>query len=212
MGQPLRGVAMQNGFLYEIIVKIIVALNYLNLVELFKCVARRLTTVEENKKASINIAIDIFIVMKWVLIIIFWANQWSEYWYSFVAFYLIAFNLHTYFYYHIWEDRAITNVQISIERVKRRFVNLILAIAFSTVCYAYLYAVCFRDQFTWAYGVSTNIAAIQYSMANIFGGSNDIVKPNTDIGEMILISQLIVTFLFITIIMSRSIPQFEVKE
>lgn len=63
---------MLNGFLYEIINAVVLGANYLNLVELYKSLARRLTPPGASSEVLIrnsNIAIDIFVVLKWALVI-----------------------------------------------------------------------------------------------------------------------------------------------
>jgi len=92
---------MENGFIFKIVDTITVSLNYLNLVELFKLVAGKLTpesSLTAEKIKNCNIAIDIFIVVKWLLVVFLWANNITGSFWTVLTLYLIWSNYHTYFY------------------------------------------------------------------------------------------------------------------
>ena len=128
---------MENGFLYSAFKTTIDNLKYLNLVELFKTVAVK---INPNKKVSYSrIATDIFIVLKWFLLFVIWILSKTNCFLTFFVWYLIATNIYTYFYYHIWCDEALDTSGHNNDRIRRRFMNLILAVAFSDFCFAYLY-------------------------------------------------------------------------
>ena len=121
--------------------------------------------------------------------------------------YLIITNVYTYFYYHIWDKESLKNVGKDWDLVRRRFINLILAISFSEFSFAYLYAHQYVDEFTW-YTYGSQVAqSIWFSVSNSLAANYDAVKIASPLGYSIAMIQLTITFIFITIIVSNSIPQ-----
>lgn len=203
---------MKNGFIYAFTDTFLNCLNKLNLVEFLKFIAKRLTKEQYKELENMNIAIDVYIVMKWVAIICFWYNSLNGLIYVLVTGYLIFTNLQTYFYYHVWSTRAVVNEQISIDRVRRRFVNLILAIGYSVVCYAYLYQVCYPSHFiNWPSNFSPWLYSLHFSLTTAIKGSGNLA-PVTNTALLIMTSQFVSTFIFLSIMLSRSVPQFTQKE
>lgn len=199
---------MNNGFIYPLIEKVIQFLNGINVVEFFKFVAEYYTSVKEKKEIikNKNIAIDVFIVLKWVIVLSFWLTGWKVFFAKIVVFYLLFMNLHTYFYYHVWCDRAISEEGSTHERLKRRFVNLLLAIGFSIISYGYLYHICYMNEFSWPSGAPKLLDAIQFSIANFITGTSKVEVVSNE-GNVLVISQYILTFMFVAIVLTRSIPQ-----
>ncbi|WP_018703820.1 hypothetical protein [Anaeromusa acidaminophila] len=203
---------LKNGFIYYFINIILISFNKINLVELFKTIARSLVKETNKQIESQNIAIDIFIVSKWLFVFILWINYIDGYWYRLFTWYLIITNLHTYFYYHVWHIRAVTNEQVSPERMRRRFINLLLAIAFSVFSYAYLYQVCYSNHFEgWPENYSFWLTSLFFSLTNSVKGSGLLV-PITEQGLLIMASQFATTYMFLAIMISRSVPQFDKKK
>lgn len=201
---------MQNGFIIEIIKAIVNSLYYFNLVELFKTIAKKLA--QPNARPSIkikysNFAIDFFILLKWLFVFVVWKNGIANTFITGTVFYLVFTNIYTYFYYHVWVDS--TSQSITYERNIRRFVNLILAYSFSNYCYGYLYAVPFYNDMTWGLlpVIDKDHNALLFSIANSLTSSVAGVATNTTIGNFISVSQVSLSFIFISIILSKSIPQ-----
>lgn len=199
---------MLNGFLYEIINSLVLGANYLNLVELFKSLARKLTPLGVSQEVLIrnsNIAIDIFVVLKWALVIFLWFNGIANPFWTVFVFYLVWSNLHTYFYYHLWK----TDTGSGFERAKRRFVNLIQAVAFLDIAFGYLYATVFYDDFTWSnlIGSSRHASALLFSISQSFFIGSDIAHPLTLSGEILVLVQVAVAFIFVVILLAKSLPQ-----
>lgn len=192
---------MKNGFLYIAIRTVLDHLKYLNLVELFKVIAIKLNP--HNTTASSRIAVDGFIVLKWFFVTIIWFTTKTNCFLTFFVWYLIATNIYTYFYYHIWTDDALSTSGYDNDKIRRRFVNLILAVAFSDFCFAYLY------RFPYSVDFSNHDTGnfIWFSVSNSLAANYSVVQPQTDIGNSVAMIQLILTFVFVTIIVSRSIPQ-----
>lgn len=203
---------MKNGFIYPIANFLIKVFEKLNLVQLFKFLAAKLADKNnrDQQKAYSGIAIDLFIVLKWLFVFIVWYSNTTSTVITVLVWYLILANLHTYFYRHVWCDDAFDTSSMTIDRARRRFISLIQAFAFSSACFAYLYVVPYSNHFCW--GGETNLVpssihSFWYSISNSVTASYDLVKPVTEFGQTISMIQLIITFIFVTIVLSRSIPQ-----
>ena len=96
--------------------------------------------------------------------------------------------------------------------MRRRFVSLVIAIAFSVLCYAYLYQICYPSHFVnWPNNFTPWLSSMHFSLTNSIKGSGTLV-PVTDIGLFVMTSQFISTYIFLAMMISRSIPQFTQKK
>lgn len=201
---------MKNGFIYIVTKFILDNLRYLTLVELFKYVGRLLNPNKNNidsKLAFSRTSVDIFIFLKWFLILVLTKfNVNSNFW-TVVTWYLLITNVYSYFYYHIWTDEALNTESFSMDRTRRRFVTLMLAVGFSDLCFSYLYKVPYKCDFEWSDNLATFTKSTWFSISNSLAANYDAVKPITDFGYNVSMTQLIVTFIFLTIILSKSVPQ-----
>lgn len=198
---------MQNGFIISTVKEIINAFYYLNLVEFFKFIAKKLTPINSSQDIIIrnsNIAIDIFIILKWLFIFLIWKVGVDNTFMTFFVFYLIITNIYTYFYYHVWLK---VTQPLTYERNIRRFINLILAYSYSNFCYGYLYSVPYYSEMNWTQGFNKDINGLLFSIANSLTSSIEGVKILTTMGNWISVSQVSLSFFFISIILSKSIPQ-----
>jgi len=201
---------MKYGFIYEIFKAIIEGLKYLSLVELFKFIAKKLNpTPTDERKATIysRVAVDIYITLKWILLIIFLLTSLNGFWSCLIIWYLIITNIHTYFYYHVWDKAAINLLEADEHCLRRRFINLLLAITFSNISFAYLYYTYYSNGFNWDNSGITRLHSIWYSISNSVAANYNGISPSTDLANSVSMIQLLITFLFVTIIISRSIPQ-----
>jgi hypothetical protein len=198
------------GFLYIAISWVIDNLQFLNLVEFFKFLARKFNEAPSDKiqVAYYNrIGTDTFITVKWIYLIILWHYQISNKFAISVTWYLLITNVFTYFYYHIWAKDAISANVIPIDQVRRRFLNLVFAAIFSTLCFSFLFSVPYRAEFAWKAGQVDKLHAILFSFSNSLAANYEDVKPVTNFGNIIANLQLLVSFIFFTVILGRSIPQ-----
>lgn len=200
---------MKDGFLYPIINFVVKYLDYLNLVEFFKATARALNPKKSDNDATRTYerwAVDLFVTSKWIYIIIIWCRHTKNTFTTIFVWYLLISNLYTYFYRHIWCDDAINpNSSRYIERVRRRFYNLFLAFSFSNFCFAYLYRLPYSKEYSWGQTNDCNaIHSIWFSVSNSIAANYNYVSPISDIGNNIAMIQLIITFIFITIIIGKS--------
>lgn len=202
---------MKNGFIYPFFDDLFSKLYYLNLVEGFKKLATLFNKQKGNKEqndAYKRIGTDVFIVFKWILLLVFWKFKITHWTITVFVWYLIVTNLYTYFIYHIWDKGALKTDDYLIDRTRRRFLNLMLAVAYSITCFAYLIEVPYVSDFNWGDKLPvTAFHAIQFSFSNSLAANYSVISPKTDDGNLICNLELIITFVFVTIILSRSIPQ-----
>ena len=124
-----------------------------------------------------------------------------------LVWYLLFSNIYTYFYYHIWKDDSNNNIHDTPVRIRRRFINLGFSIVFSNLCFAYLYRYQYFCEFKWDYTSSLDSQAIWYSIANSLAVGYKPVEVLSKIGADISTFQLILSFVFLTMILSNSIPK-----
>lgn len=199
---------LKYGPIYKTIELFIEIFKYLNVVELFKALAKQI--YKKNTLLSSRVGVDVFIIMKWLFIILLWKFQVSSRLVNIIIWYLIATNLYTYFYYHIWTDDLVKG-HFKFGRIKMRFINLMLALTFNITCFAYLYVLPFTKNFQWIDNSSKNIDALLLSISNSFTMTYAYAYSITKIGQTLMLFETIITFIFLTIILSNSIPQIKGK-
>mgnify|MGYP001224350217 CR=1 FL=1 len=195
---------MNNGFIYVGTDKLISILKWLNIIELIKIIVWKASKASTSKR-NCNIAIDVFIISKYVLVLLLWAKCVNNICATSIVVYLILSNIFVYFYYHIWKSRISDQ-----DHAKRKFINLITSIAFMIICYGYLYCIPFASQFKWTL-IDGHVwfAATRLSISNSFTLSAE-VAPITLFSQTLVLSQQVISFGFIAIILSQSIPTKEV--
>jgi hypothetical protein len=201
---------MRYGFIYELFRVLIEGFRFLNLVELFKIIGQKLNPYPNDiniRTTYVRVSVDIFIISKWLLVLTIFFTSSSNLFLCFLVWYLIITNVYTYFYYHVWDSRAINQSENDDHSLRRRFINLLLAISFSNLAFAYLYSNYYSNQFSWGVAGINLMHAIWYSITNSISGNYSLVNPISDLGYSISMLQLVISFVFITIVVSRSIPQ-----
>ncbi len=200
---------MKNGFLYIGFKFIFDNLKYLTIVEWIKELAYLIsgeTGTSDKKKKYGRVAVDIFIIAKWILVFFLWSCVKTNSFWTFLVWYLILTNIYSYFYYHNWDDEAFTATSFDIDRIRRRFVNLFLAISYSNLSFAYLYNKVYSSEFQWSDKVITDSKSIWFSISNSLAANYGAVAPLSDLGNSIAMIQLSITFVFVTIILSKAFP------
>lgn len=200
---------MKDGVIYIFAKFIIDKLCLLNLVEYFTKFGLKINPDKGNPDmvdTYKRTAIDTFILLKWLFIIWVWAYGSVNPWIVGITWYLLISNLYTYFFHHIWTDHAMNSNTYDENRIRRRFINLLLALMFSNVCFAYLYRFPYVSHFTWTYE-PTSLHSLWFSISNSFAANYSVVSASTGFGNSVAMIQLMITFIFVTIIISRSIPQ-----
>lgn len=201
---------MKNGIIFTIFKFFIEKLNYLSLVEFFKYVFKKVFSNPSNIQSVVTasrIGVDVFIIFKWTFVIVAMNQEWNSKLVSYFIWYLIYSNLYTYFYYHVWSKEAMNTEDFEIDRIRRRFVTLMLSIGFSNLCFAYLYRFVYLNDFDWSDKIPLNTKSLWFSFANSLTANYEYVKPINESGVEITLTQLIVSFIFLTIILGKSIPQ-----
>lgn len=201
---------MKNGIIYSVLKIVLDGLNYLSLVELFKYISIKSFAKANDpisKRTASRIAVDLFIIIKWLFVLLAFFYGWSSPFLTALVWYLIYSNLYTYFYYHLWSRESMNTENFDIERVRRRFITLMLSIGFSNVCFAYLFRIPYLTDFEWSDKIPLNTKAVWFSFANSLTANYEFVKPITQDGASITVTQLIISFVFITLILGKSIPQ-----
>lgn len=200
---------MDSGFLIPIIDKMINCLKKLNIVEYFILLIIYLGKKINRQRDYYyyrSIAIDIFIIIKWLIITSFIILNISNGFCTFIVWYLILTNLLTYFYYHVWDSEKKDSLYFYFTRIKRRFINLLLAICYSIFCFSYLYYLPYSTQFDWGNSNPNFLQSLIYSISNSLTSSYQGITPLTTFINSILIIQLLIMFIFISILLSSSIP------
>lgn len=205
---------MNNGFITPVVNWLIHCLQYMSVVEHFKNLAvwcnRKLRkddiTSDEIRDVK-NIAIDIFIVAKWVFIIAVIALEINRPAIKYIVVYLIAANLFTYFFHHVWQNGF--SKRSDIESQRRRFVSFVLSLGFYLVCYAYLYEFHYASEIMWPDNVIDTTNAVFLSIANAFTLTYGGFAPETQTVRVIFATELINTFFFFVIIVVNSIPNLQ---
>jgi hypothetical protein len=213
---------IDNGFVYPIFNFLVKLLYYLNVVELFKWITvqivsmlNRNTTDQNLKKRRLrmfrNHSVDFFIILKFLYIfyVIYYHQQ--GFWFTLISIYLLIFNAYIYFYYHIWEEGAIKGEYFTIHRTRRRFINLIQSVLFMQLIYAYLYSIPFRSNFTFKVKTNLFIESLLYSFSHTFPYNFDLISAKTLTGHLIDLSEVILAFIFLTVVLSQSIPKVNTK-
>lgn len=200
---------VSNGPLYLIVDWVIVTFQLVSPIEWKKRAAIKLlraNSVEEKRRIA-NVAIDVFIASKWSFILTLWALGERHWFFVGAAIFLLIMNLHTYFWYHLWVIETGAPVQGVQFRERRRFVNLIQAVAFSMVTYAYLYHRVLDAGFTWPPKTVPWLAALIFSIGNSLTGFAGDLKPESSIAQAVTVSQLLMTFVFVAMLLSNSVPR-----
>lgn len=199
----------QYGYIYPILNKCLNFLRYLSLVEGFKYIGKIFAEQGDAQK-SINYArfsVDIFITLKWVFIVILLAIKVNNALLVSIVWYLLVTNIYTYFYYHTWSSEILSDSYFDADRIKRRFTTLSLAISYTIFGFAYLYRVPYSNDFSWNNNMPTFFQSLWFSISNSLTANYDQVKPITNFGYSVSMIQLLMMFVFLTIIIGGTIPQ-----
>lgn len=198
-----------NGPVFVVIDQTVCALRRLSLVEWLKYLGVRFSGVSdaEAKRRLSNFVIDVFIALKWAVLLLAWyCGDANPVFVGFIV-YLLLMNMHTYFWYHLWVVESPRMTVDSHQRERRRFVNLVLAMAFSICTYAYFYQCVFPNDFEWPASAARWAAALKFSIGNALTGSTGDLAPKSTLAYVLTASQLAMTFVFVAMLLNNSIPK-----
>jgi len=199
-----------NGFIYPLVNSLMNILKKINLVEGFKYISKLLASKTGSRETQLKysrIAVDLFITFKWLFIFWILLAGINKIWIVIIVWYLLFTNLYTYFYYHTWSTEILIDVKFNVDRIKRRFTNLIQAISFSLFGFTYLYFIPYSSEFYWVDDQPVFIQSLWFSILNSLTASYEQVKPISNLGNTIANIQLIMMFVFLSIIIGGSVPQ-----
>jgi hypothetical protein len=213
--------ASDNGFIYPIANSVILLLYYLNIVELFKWIAVQLMKLYYSKSIDVikvnrkirkarNISVDLFIFLKFLYVLMAWYFKGDSYLLTAVAIYLLWINSFTYFYYHLWEEGNIRGEYATVHRTRRRFINLLQSLLFMLIVYCYLYSIPFNEHFASEEKLST-LQYVLFTTSISFPFEFKVISAISELGQGLVMSQVLLSFLFITILLSQSIPKANKK-
>lgn len=153
----------------------------------------------------VNDTIDVFILLKWLFLgaLIFWR---MDFWLSDLLVYaLIFFNAFSYFYDHGWQRQIVLRTDLKSQR--RRFLNMLQAILFYLVGYAYLYQFHVAAEIVWPSAESPDFFdAFYLSVANAFTLTYPGFEPCTSYVRGLFLTELACTFVFFTVLISAAVP------
>lgn len=193
---------LENGIFLPLFSLMVFLLNKINLVEWFKLGAIKIFSKSRKTSTKMlgNIAIDIFILLKYLFVFIVWVKYAGHFLIISFVIYLLFMNLFTYFYYHVWNQSGI----FDIDRMRRRFLALMLSFVFSIFCFTYLTEVAFFNEFVWPENLDS-YTALKNSFNNTFALGS--IEPTSTLGEFINYAQKIHSFIFLSIILTTSVPK-----
>lgn len=200
---------MKNGFLIIGFSWFIEKLVWLNADELLKklgiyFISSAARENDDTLKTCRNAIIDCFILAKWTFILLAFLNSWSNDLVFWVTWYLLATNVFGYFYHHAWGSPHKRQYDTLSQR--RRFVNFLLAIGFYIMCYAHLYMNFYALDIGWTEDGVNKTDAIYLSVANAFTLTYGDFRALTQTARVVFMSELITTFIMLTIVLANSVP------
>jgi hypothetical protein len=197
--------------IFSLVEAITLCLHWLNAVEWLKWVVKAAYR-RFNKRSPVAAAAqldpftaDLFIIGKWVLLLWWLVHESYSPVRTWITAYLLFTNVFTYFHYHAWKIMSVGRY-LTAERIQRRLINSILAVAYSMVAFSYLYGGPFRASMTWSASVdSPRMEALLFSITNSLTVGYGSVQPGTLGARALCTSQLVNMFFFATIIVSASL-------
>lgn len=202
---------LKNGFIYPLMDTVITFMcKYLCVVEPIKLLFEKLKFPSADPNEGLinsRFAVDVFIIIKWFLVSLFWVLSLTGVFTTIIVWYLLISNVLTHFYHNLWIEELQSDDHISVHRIRRRFSTLMLAISFSIFGFAYLYAVPYHDNFQWDIHGNIFWDSIFYSTANSMTMTYGPVTPLLHTGHVISVIQLGIMFVFFSMLLSGTLPQ-----
>jgi hypothetical protein len=162
----------------------------------------------EKKRKLSNFAVDIFMVVKWIFVsCVLIAGIYSNI-IALLVLYLLFYNAFSYFLYHGWGssfDPPKLVGAAALQRERKRLLSFLLAIFFSFVGFAYVYAVCIPERLEWP--TSPNwLDAIYLSISNSFTLTYSGFQPLDQLARGALLLQVLNVLIFLTVLIGNSVP------
>ncbi len=196
------------GFIYPIVSALVQATLYISLVELFKAVGKRLAPTKEEEARYCSVAIDVFILFKWITLSALWLFGVQHPLAVLFVAYMIGTNLFVYFYHHVWR----APYDGSDENRRRRFVNLVQSFAYNLMAFAYLYDVPLVRHFEVSGGANHALASSLLSVSRSMLVDYSQMSPVGSLGIIVTLVQTATVVCFLSILLSVSVPSFHSQE
>ncbi len=161
------------------------------------------STEDARYLAPRSIAIDLYEILKWISLISFFMSENISIWMVVITFYLLASNLFSHFYYHLWRHVPVN--EISHQQMQRRFASFLLAFTFAIVAYGLIYY-SMPEQILWPEASVSVQNALYMSSANTFTLTYGDAGPVSSAARALFVSQVIYAFVFVVMIISKSLP------
>lgn len=196
-----------NGFIIEYISNIVIVLQKISAVEIYKNFKARKCSGASSSEiiACKNNAIDTFIIFKWLLLIVLLISGYSNILATVVVVYLLIMNIHTYMYYHLWKSDTNQNGIRDVLHMRRRFVALIQAFGFNCLSFSYFYSstTIFSIQNAYIDNYTQKSMALMHSVYSSISSGSPYIDPLGTLGFVIQVLHIITTFVFLSILLSR---------
>jgi hypothetical protein len=186
------------------------ALQWLSVVEWMKWLAvrqlvnRNPSASSDERRSFANNAIDVFIIIKWLVVLVALVTRAEGETWSYVLTYLVFFNLFSYFYYHAWGGGYPVSPGDK-DRQQRRLLSFLQAFFFSIFAFAYIYLVPLCEDVLWP-EQANGLDALLLSVSNSFTLTYEGFQPATRLGRAVLVIQVLNSFFFLTVLVANSLP------
>ena len=205
---------MRFGFIQPVISTLIQALCYLNSAEWvkqltyrFACWMKGRRLKDEELRSVMGVGIDLHQILKWGIVLAFLVYGVKAEWAFWLTAYLLAGNLFTYFYYHTWGSGY--SRKGGLEARRRRFVAFLLSVGFYLIAYAYLYQFHLPADIKWPSDGVNFSNALYGSVTTAFTLTHGDFTPLSTAARTLILTQLLNTFIFLTIIITDAVPRIE---
>lgn len=198
---------MQNGFIILGFGCLINGILKLSLAECIKYYAKKILSNWQPRSAA-GLGIDVYITVKWLVLILILYIGSSNYFSLFLICYFLFFDLFNYFYFHSWGTESQYSKLTDKEqflRERRRFVTFLLAVLYSIFGFSTIYFLFIPSELCWP-SEPNLIDAVLLSVSNSFTLTYDGFSPDSQIGRSVLVSQVLSMFMFLTVLISNSVP------
>lgn len=199
--------SLKDGLIYCLFDRSFECLKWTNPFEWSKCIGEWIYKLLGNSDPHKLIvykrnAGDIYIILKWLYIFLLLFTESANSFLTFTVWYLIIANLFSFFYELMWKE---PKGKIEKPQMRRRFLHLSQAIAYSHFSFAYLYRLPYLQGMKWE-GDVTSLKAFWFSISNSVAGNYSKVSPLTEAADSVAMLQFLISFIFITVIIGKAIP------
>lgn len=184
------------------------AVEWVKKLGLFLLEKKKANCGPEDYRRAANLWIDLFVLAKWICVIVFTVFSSSGMFSLLLVSYLLFFNCFSYFIYHGWgSGHTVSNLtdEEQLRRDRRRLIGFLQAVFFSFLGFAYLYAFQISDRLEWP--VHPNfLDGLYLSLSNSFTLTYSGFQPKDQLSRGVLLLQVVNMLFFITILVGNSVP------